>query len=74
MKLQTLAAAALAALLSQPVLAADEESPEAQCKKYAAEEAVPAEEMESYVADCVKEMTSAESGAESAAEDAPGKE
>ena len=65
MKKYLFASAALAALLSGNVLAETDEAQQeafaADCKKSAMEENIPAEEMESYIAECVQDMAAAES-------------
>jgi hypothetical protein len=60
MKLQMLASAALAVLFSVNVMAADADATyEADCKKYAVEDGIPAAEMEEYLAQCMADMTAA---------------
>jgi len=62
MKLHMLTAALVAAVFSVQAPAAVDEAQmadfEAECKKYAAEDGVTKEEMDAYVAQCVKDMAS----------------
>ena len=62
MKLQLIAAAALATAftVSTPAVA-DEADLKAECAKYAQEDGVPADEMQEYLAQCMKDMASADS-------------
>jgi hypothetical protein len=45
-----------------PVFADDMSSIEAQCKQWAAEDQVPAEELEAYVSNCISEQLVAKKG------------
>ncbi len=64
MKSKLIVAAALAAVFSVSAQAemddAQKEAFEKDCKSYAAEEAVPADEMEGYIAQCVQDLAAAE--------------
>lgn len=79
MKLQLLAAMALVAAFSVTALAAAEEPQavdfKAECRKYAQEDGVSADEMESYITQCMEDMAAvqSESGKDEPAEGA-GKE
>ena len=60
MKLRFAAAASMAALISVNAFAAVDEAQmadfEADCKKYAQEDGVSAEEMEGYIAQCMQDL------------------
>ena len=62
MKLQLIAAAVLATAftVSTPTVA-EEADLKAECAKYAQEDGVPADEMQEYLAQCMKDMASADS-------------
>jgi len=62
MKLQLIAAAALAAALSVTGLAvAEDDDRMAECKAYAEEDGVPADEMDDYLAQCMEDKAASES-------------
>jgi len=62
MKLQLIAAVALAAAFSATVPAAAEETEsKAECARYAQEDGIPADEMQEYLAQCMEDMASAQS-------------
>ena len=48
--------------VSLPVFADDMTAIEAQCKQWATEDQVPAEELESYISNCVSEQLVAKKG------------
>jgi len=74
--MNVLLGAALSAVFSINALAANDmeqqESFSADCKRYAQEEGVPAEEMESYMSQCIQDLSAAasEDGAAESAEGA----
>jgi hypothetical protein len=72
MKPQTLALATLSVLIAQPALATDHPAALADCKEYALEDGVGEVEMESYLAQCAKELTEAEGDDGAASEEGSG--
>ena len=65
-------AAVIAAVIASPGVLADDAEYREQCKKYAQEEGVPAEEMKQYIKDCVSDLKGSESESESAEESSGG--
>jgi hypothetical protein len=72
--MNTCLTACSAALLSLSLVAGDalaysDDEIEAQCREYASEDAVPPEEMDDYLAECIQSLR--DSGDESTSSDAP---
>ena len=59
MKLHMIASVAMATLFSINAMAASTATYEAECKRYAVEDEVPADELADYMAQCVADMAAA---------------
>ena len=65
MKLYSIAAASVAALLAVTAFAGIDEAQmaefESECKRYAVEDGIPADEVEEFLSQCVQDMVHAQS-------------